>query len=86
MRLNGQGDFFREIRREVPAIPLLQLRTLPILTRKRSATSARAALAFNRVIVVIRCRPVVSGSSPGAMSRMATNVISPRIPRFASQE
>ena len=55
-----RGDFPRKIGGEIPGITLLQFRKLPVFAGENFSAIGRAAFAFERVIVVIGHRPIVS--------------------------
>ena len=55
-----RGDFPRKISGEISYVTLLQFRPLPVFAGENFPAIGRAAFAFDRVIVVIGHRPIVS--------------------------
>jgi len=59
-------DFLREIRRKIASVTFLQFGALPIFASQCATALGRAAFTLKGIVIIVRCRPIVSKLFTGA--------------------
>src|SRR6266550_2750459 len=53
-------NFRRQIRRKIASVTFLQSGALPIFASQCATALGRAAITLNGIVIIVRCRPIVS--------------------------